>query len=478
MKSKEKVIRKPNKFEAFSCIVVMLLVLIVFTRNKVDISVALLTTTLYMVIIGLRCGYTLRQLLDAMLKKVASIADLSVLLCGIGFLVAALVFGGTIPTLITYLMKFITPSMCIPLGFVLTALTAFFIGTSYGTAGTMGIIMITLGTALGVNLPLLAGAVIGGSHVGLFISPMSDNFNTTAALAKADTAATLKRALYIAVPALIICIVFYTVMGFAGGISGTAVDTTSLSRALAEIFNISPIALIPIIYVFIVSFKKLPAILALYSGGFIAIIIGALLNGFSVWDGLACTVNGFDVTAISGMSAEAIIPQVMTLCNRGGMVGMAELFVIIYAAMNMAGVMTEIGVLEVVIETLMRNVKTVFGLAVWNWIIGFLASICTSSSAVAIIMPFEMLEQKYEDLGYSKLDCAVLSNTLASPIMSITPWSDVGIYMSGVVGVSVLSYAPYSLWSWGLGLVAVACSVFKFGYKKNAKTEEDVAAKA
>jgi NhaC family Na+:H+ antiporter len=471
MVTKLKSNRKATRPESISCLIVLLIVLTIFTLKKVGISVALFTSMAYMVLIGLRCGHTMRELLEAMTNKIASIADLTLLLTGIGFLIAALVFGGSIPTLITYLMKAITPAMCIPLSFILTALTAFFIGTSFGTAGTMGVILVTLGAALNVNMPLLAGAVISGAHVGLFISPMSDNFNTTASLGKADTSAAMKRAMYIAVPTLIICVAFYVAAGLIGGVSGTGVNINEFGDELRSIFHINPLALIPIIYIFVASFMKIPAIIALFSGGFIAIICGALLNGFSIWQGLACTLGGFNLTDVTGIAADSVLPQVITLCNRGGMYGMIELFAIIFPAMAMAGLMIKIGVVDVIVSSLLGNVKSPLGLALSNWIIGFVTSITTSASAISIIMPFEMMEKKYEELGYSKLDCAVMCNTIASPIMCITPWTDVGVYMSGIVGVSVLSYLPYCIWGWGLGLVAIICPAFKFGYKKKTAVE-------
>lgn len=469
MSKKEKQTRKATKPEAFSCLLILLAILTLFTVKGINISVALITTTFYMILIGLRCGYTMNDLLDAMTKKIAGIAELTLLLMGIGFLVAALVFGGSIPTLISYMLKAITPSLCIPLAFVLTALTAFFIGTSFGTAGTMGVIMVTLGAALDVNMPLLAGAVISGSHVGLFLSPMSDNFNTVASLGKSDTSSTMKRALYIAVPTLLACLIFYTASGFFGGVSGASVDTQEFGRELAEIFHINPLALLPIIYVFAASFLKVPAIMALFSGGFLAILCGVFLNGFSLWQGLSCTLDGFSLTAITGISENEVIPQVLTLCNRGGMYGMLELFAIIFPAMAMAGLMIRIGVVDVIVTSLLRNVRSPLGLSLSTWIIGVLTSVTTSASAISIIMPFEMMEKKYEELGYSKLDCATMCSTTASPIMSITPWTDVAVYMSGIAGVSTLSYLPYCIWGWGLSIMAILCAAFRIGWHKTSE---------
>ena len=253
--------RLPGKLESVSCIIVLFAAIAFAIHGGADISTAILIATLYIVLVGLHCGYSLRELMNAMLEKAAGLTDLYILFLGIGFLVASLVFSGAIPTLICYLLDTITPGMCIFLGFLLPAVTAFFIGTSFGTAGTIGVIMVSLGLALGANMPLLGGAVVSGSHVGLLISPLSDNFNTTASLGKADSRTTIRRALYIGAPMLAICALFYLVAGFIGGGQGSAVaDTAVFNNELRALFNVTPVALLPIVYVMVVSFMKVPAI--------------------------------------------------------------------------------------------------------------------------------------------------------------------------------------------------------------------------
>lgn len=56
-------------------------------------------------------------------------------------------------------------------------------------------------------------------------------------------------------------------------------------------------------------------------------------------------------------------------------------------------------------------------------------------------------------------------------MLSIIPWTDVALYMSGVVGVQAAVYAPYSMWSWGLGVMSIICSILKAGYHKDRAHE-------
>ncbi|MCR2021901.1 hypothetical protein NSB04_19630, partial [Blautia pseudococcoides] len=95
MKNKEKKPRRPNRAEALSCLIVMILVMLIGTVKGFDLSVSLFVTAAYVGIIGLNCGYTLHELLEAMYHKAGELTDLFFLLCGIGFLTASFVFAGT-----------------------------------------------------------------------------------------------------------------------------------------------------------------------------------------------------------------------------------------------------------------------------------------------------------------------------------------------------------------------------------------------
>ncbi|POP38740.1 hypothetical protein DWV84_13215 [Blautia sp. AF13-16] len=471
MKNNGKNPRRPTKTEALSCLAVMIAVMLTGTVKGFDISISLFITAAYVGVIGLRCGFTLHELLEAMYQKAGELTDLFFLLCGIGFLTASFIFAGTIPALITYLLAFVTPGLCILFGFLFTAVTAFFIGTSFGTCGTIGVAMMGLAIVMDVNLAAMAGAVVSGSHVGLFFSPMADNFNLVVSVTKTDSLTVMKRAAYIGIPTFAACIIFYSVLGVLSGSANSAFDHSMLSEGLASVFHISPIALIPIIVVVAGSFLHLPSVVSLFGGGLIGILIGTLLNGFSIWKGLAAGYHGFDLTAVTGISADAVLPEIVTLCNRGGMLSMSSLFVILFAAVGAAGIMIRIKAVEVIVETLFGRIRSVFGLAVSSWCIGTITGGITNSSALSILMPVEMLEEKYREFGYSSLDCAVVANTAASPMLSIIPWTDVALYMSGVVGVQAAVYAPYSMWSWGLGVMSIICSILKAGYHKDRAHE-------
>lgn len=95
MKNNGKNPRRPTKTEALSCLAVMIAVMLTGTVKGFDISISLFITAAYVGVIGLRCGFTLHELLEAMYQKAGELTDLFFLLCGIGFLTASFIFAGT-----------------------------------------------------------------------------------------------------------------------------------------------------------------------------------------------------------------------------------------------------------------------------------------------------------------------------------------------------------------------------------------------
>ncbi len=462
-KIKEK--RMPGKALSFSCIIVMLILLGAGAIFGVEAAPSLAISLMYTVGVALYCGHSFAEIGSYLREKADDMAALTFIFAGIGFIIAAFVVSSTIPTVVYYAVAVVSPALCVPLAFILTSMTAFCIGTSFGTAGTVGICMISIGTALGVNPLIMAGAVISGSHVGLYISPLSDNFNTTMGLAGVDASSLLKREMYIAVPNYIMCVLFYVILGFMTGNNGGTVDTSELRNALADTFNVSPLAALPLVLVLILSFKKVPTIVSLVVSGTFAIILGAALNGFSYWECLTSTMYGVDIASILGVEEESLHPMIISLCNRGGMSGMMDLMCITSFGLGFAGVVMKIGVMDVIVNSLFSKAKSPIGLVLSTIVVAATGAFLTGASAILLLLPIQMLMSKWKENGYSELDCAAATNA-CNMIVAYVPWGGVPAYMASVTGVSTFAACPYTAWFWGLILWNIITAIFKIGYKK------------
>ena len=78
------------------------------------------------------------------------------------------------------------------------------IGSSWTTAGTVGIALMGAAEALGLSPMITAGAIISGAYFGDKMSPLSETTNLAAAVAEADLFAHIRNMLWTALPALAI----------------------------------------------------------------------------------------------------------------------------------------------------------------------------------------------------------------------------------------------------------------------------------
>ena len=132
----------------------------------------------------------------------------------IGILVAALIESGTIGALIYYGLDLLHPSFFLPAGLVLCSLMSLATGTAWGTIATIGVVLMGLGQALGIPLPLVAGMVVSGASFGDKMSPVSDTTNLAAMSADTDLYSHIKSMMYTTVPTYIICLIIFTFLGF------------------------------------------------------------------------------------------------------------------------------------------------------------------------------------------------------------------------------------------------------------------------
>ncbi len=135
-------------------------------------------------------------------------------------------------------------------------------GSSWSSAGTVGIAFMGIGAGLGVNPAMTAGAIVSGAYFGDKQSPFSDTTNLSAALSETSLFEHMSSMLWTTTPALIISLALYTILGFTG--SGGTIDSSGtvdlyLTNLEAN-FNLTPLLLLPIAILVIVIVRKSPAL--------------------------------------------------------------------------------------------------------------------------------------------------------------------------------------------------------------------------
>ncbi|WP_396464382.1 malate-H+/Na+-lactate antiporter MleN [Bacillus sp. SG20032] len=446
-------VRLPTLFEIIIVLGVFLALVLSFTVFlDLPIQLALFVSWFIAMLLGIRLGYSYKDLQNAIVHGISNGLEAVLILVSVGALIGTWIAGGVVPTLIYYGLEFIHPSIFLLATLIICSIMSVATGTSWGTVGTAGIAMIAIGEGLGIPLPLVAGAILSGAYFGDKLSPLSDSTVLASSLSKVDVLAHVRAMLYLSIPAYVITAILFTVVGFMYGGKNIDLDKVEfLKSSLQNTFDIHIWMLIPAVLVIVLLAMKKPSMPV--------IVIGALLG--AIW---AVVFQGMDIahaiaTAYNGFSIKTDIEFLNGLLNRGGIVGMLDSLVVIIFGLGFGGLLEKLGVLKVIVSTFEKKLTSAGNVTLSTLIVAFLANIFGCAMYVSLILTPKIMEDSYDRLH---LDRRVLSRnsevggTLTS---GMVPWSDNGIYMAGILGVSTFSYLPF-MW---LSFVAIGLAII-YGY--------------
>lgn len=381
-------------------------------------------------------GYSWDEILEGMIDGITQSLEAVLILLLIGVLVGVWIAAGTVPAMIYYGLMVINDKFFLAASMIICTIVAFAIG-SWGTVGTIGIALMGIGVALGLPAPLVAGSVISGAYLGEIISPLSDATNLTAAVVGRSVFDIVKRAMPLALVSMAIAVVMYLVVGFMSGGSGdVASGTGALMESISGAFVISPIAILPMVFMVVCIVLKVPAIPSMLIGALSGVVIAIPLQGAQLSDLVSIAYNGF----VSN-TGDAMLD---TLLTAGGMGSMMYTISIIIVAMAFGGLMKSTGQMEALIKPLVSKIHSFGPLNALTEVFCVLSNLILPDQYLGISVPGQMFSDEYDKRG---VDRTYLANGLlgggavTSPLI---PWNTCGIYCTGILGVGAIAYAPYA----------------------------------
>lgn len=445
MDKKEKMKKKPTFIQAVTPIIFMMITLVAgvgYMKLKAEpilILVAFLSGA-----IAIKLGYSWDEMQKGIVEKISMSMPAILILWSVGALIGSWMFSGVIPMIIYYGVEIINPKFLLVTAFLITAVFSTITGTSWGSAGTIGVAIMGIAGGLGVSLPATAGAVVAGSYFGDKLSPLSDTTNLAPLAAGSTLYDHIKHMLYTTIPATIVSLIVYFVAGMgSSGAGSTAEAVNALQSNLDAMFNWNIFLLIPVLLIIIGSFAKWPTIPTMLGSALVAVLIGIVSQGFSLKNGFLSLISGFNIT-MTGYEGE-VTKDILTLLNRGGAVSMAGTTILVFCAMGFAGIMSVTGMLDVVLEAITTRVKTTAGIIISTIASCFTVAFVTGNSYLSILLPGQLFNSVYEKYN---LQAKNLSRTLedsGTVLVPLIPWSAAGAYMTATLGVETLDYLPWAV---------------------------------
>lgn len=451
---------KPTLLQAFLPIIFLIIALFINVRIFGDASLngsnqmILILTAAIASLVAINLGYNWKEIRKGIISSISSAMSSIIILLLIGALAGTWLLSGIVPAMIYYGLLVLNPTIFLFAACIVCSIVSVATGSSWTTSATVGIALVGIGTALGLNPGMVAGAILSGAYFGDKISPLSDTTNLAPAMAGTDLFTHIRYMMYTTVPSIIISLTLFLILGFVYGGEAQPVSTNKILMAIDGAFNINGwLFIVPAIVIALI-IKKVPAIPA--------ILAGALLGGLFALifqPDVVHTVSGYEesswvskyvgvMTALYGdISITTGNTIVDNLLSSSGMAGMLGTVWLILSAMIFGGVMEASGMLKRIAEAVISVVNSTGSLIASTVGTCIFFNITASDQYLSIVVPGRMYADTFKEMDLAPENLSRTLEDSGTVTSVLVPWNTGGAYHSGVLGVSTFAYLPFAFFN-------------------------------
>jgi Na+:H+ antiporter, NhaC family len=380
----------------------------------------------------------------------------------IGMVIASFMHSGTVATLMYFGLDWLSPSLFLGIGMLLCAIMSLATGTSWGTVGTLGVVFIGIGGAMGIPLPLVAGMIVCGATFGDKMSPISDTTNLAAMSAGTNLYRHIYAMLFTTAPSFLLALVIFLVLGSSYGDNAfAAAEVTAIQIALAESYKLTPvITLLPLVILATLSIRKVPAEITMSASVVVAVIIAIAYQGqesVSVLNALWENTPG--TTGIENLD---------DLLGRGGIFSMSWTLLLALMALALGGILHGAGFLATLLAGIIKRIRHAAALVATTICSGLLGNMAMGEAYISIILNCQLFKEKYEQ---QELDRSILSRSVeegSTLTTGLIPWTTAGAFYTATLGVPVLDYLPYAFFNYLNAFVSIGFAFIGIGLLRHS----------
>lgn len=376
----------------------------------------------------------------------------------IGALIGTWIAAGIIPSMMVAGFHMISVKWFVPSVFLVCAIIGTSIGSAFTIISTLGIALFGMGTTLGVNPALVAGAIISGAIFGDKTSPLSDSTNLAAAIAEDDLFAHIKNLMWTTIPAFLISLVLYAILGNSGTSASMGNINTTLNVLNAN-FVISWWAIIPVALLFVCAIAKIPAIATLILN--ITVTVGMIFiqkPTTPVKDIAGFIENGF-VSKTGNAAVDALL-------TRGGITSMMGTVSLIFLTLSLGGLLMKFDVIQTAMTPLAAKLKTPGAVVVATILSGIGVNIFVGEQYLSVILPGKAFKETFNKHGLDNLALSRVLEDGGTVINYLIPWGVAGAFAANTLGVSTLEFLPFCFFSLLSPILSIISGFTGIGLKR------------
>ncbi|MCB0181163.1 MAG: hypothetical protein KDI62_23260 [Anaerolineae bacterium] len=482
--------RTPSMFASLMVMGVMvgliLLSVVLFGSEVAEgpLQVSMTLSTLFALTVALYYGFHGSVIAKAINSSVNGTLGTIFVLLAIGAIIGTLYLSGTVAAFIYYGVALLSPRFYYVTVFIIASVLSMLLGSSLTTVGAVGVPFVGLASIMGVSPAIAAGAAISGGVLGDKTAKISDTALLTIATVggiKIDEHS--RMVMRTAIPTMLISALLFLVLGLIGNTASGPVDSTQIQTTLSQYFNVSLLAFLPLILIFVLSAFRLSSFLCLMLSAIAAVI----LAGFTQQDLIVslagdATLNYFEAfmkvgidTLANGFHLNSGAENLDSLFAGGGTAGMLSTIWLILVAASFGAVADYTGMLRRVITPVINWTRGPATLILTTMLTSMGLNTVAADPYVSIVVTARMFRDEYIK---DRLKPVTLSTAIADSgtmVSGIIPWNVNGALFAGTLGIGTVVYAPYTFMAYLTPLVTIVV-IFLYFRKDRLPDNDDATA--
>lgn len=430
---------KPSFFQAMVCILgVFLMISLGLFVWEIHIHALIFICLLWVGVHAAWLGYSFIDIQHMMNRGINSALPAIYIFILIGMVIASFMQSGTIASLLYYGLQLLNPVVFLVSGLILCSLMSVATGTSWGTVGTIGVVLMSIAEVIGIPLAIVAGVVVSGATFGDKLSPMSDTTNLAAMSAGTHLYRHIHAMLYTTIPAYVLTLIIFIFLGLHySDYTLPTEEITAIQTVLNDTFQLNPlITLMPLLCMLGMSIKKYAPAISMSCSIVLAM-------GIAIFFQERSPVEVFNALWLNTPGTTGI-ENVDTLLGRGGISSMAWTLLLSLMALALGGILHHAKFLSVILENLIVRIKRIRTLIATTIATGLVSNMGMGEAYLSIILNCQLFKDAYHK---AQLDSSMLSRTVeegATMTTALIPWTTAGAFYAATLGIPVLDYAPYA----------------------------------
>jgi NhaC family Na+:H+ antiporter len=439
-------------------------------------------------VVGLYLGMSWRDLEHAMVEGITLALKACLILLAVGSLIGSWMLAGTAPAVIYFGLGILDPAWFYPAVLIICSLVSLAIGSSWTTAGTIGLALIGIAQIMDLSLAVTAGAVISGAYFGDKMSPLSDTTNLAPAMVGVELFVHIRHMAWTTGPSMIIALILFTAMGLnAKAGLAPASEINAARDLLGEKFAIGIPALLPLVLLLTLAMRKVAALPSIAIGALAGCVVALiwqpdLVQAFAdpedVMAPWAAAVKGMFMALADGFSIETGDAALDELLSRGGMSSMLNTIWLILSAMCFGGVMEHTGLLQRIVDALMKGVRGTGSLITTTVLTCIGMNIIAADQYISIVLPGRMYRLEFRRRGLAPQNLSRTLEDAGTMTSALVPWNTCGAFMAATLGVPTLTYLPYAFVNLLNPLTAIVYGITRFTITPLEADKESASAEA